>query len=132
APDGARLVGKAACLANWQDLAKSTATWFIREEVLVVGERAIVRWRHCWGEDDGQSIRGVNLMRVRDGLIVEAMGYVKGWKRPRCISRYPNGKRASPCRPPISGRRVSGTSRRWHTAACRSSCSPRAGRITRP
>src|SRR5690606_21734376 len=30
APDGARLVGKAACLANWQDLAKSTATWFIR------------------------------------------------------------------------------------------------------
>ncbi|CAH2409168.1 hypothetical protein [Mesorhizobium escarrei] len=27
---------------------------------------------------DGNSIRGVNLMRVADGLIVEAMGYVKG------------------------------------------------------
>jgi len=78
APNGARLVGKAACLANWQGLARSTATWFIREEVLVIGERAIIRWRYCWGEDDGQSIRGINLMRVRDGFIVEAMGYVKG------------------------------------------------------
>jgi hypothetical protein len=27
---------------------------------------------------DGNSIRGVNLMRVADGQIVEAMGYVKG------------------------------------------------------
>jgi hypothetical protein len=27
---------------------------------------------------DGNSIRGVNLMRVADGRIVEAMGYVKG------------------------------------------------------
>lgn len=78
APNGARLVGKTTCLANWQGLARSTDTWFTREEVLVVGERAIIRWRYRWGEDDGQSIRGINLMRVRDGLIVEAMGYVKG------------------------------------------------------
>ena len=27
---------------------------------------------------DGNSIRGVNLMRVENGLIIEAMGYVKG------------------------------------------------------
>jgi hypothetical protein len=27
---------------------------------------------------DGNSVRGVNLMRVEDGRIVEAMGYVKG------------------------------------------------------
>jgi len=27
---------------------------------------------------DGNSCRGVNLMRVADGRIVEAMGYVKG------------------------------------------------------
>ncbi|SIT54500.1 Ketosteroid isomerase-like protein (fragment) [Mesorhizobium prunaredense] len=27
---------------------------------------------------DGNSLRGVNLMRVESGRIVEAMGYVKG------------------------------------------------------
>jgi ketosteroid isomerase-like protein len=78
APNGARLVGKAACLANWQGLAKSTGTWFVREEVFVVGERVVIRWRYCWGDDDCQSIRGINLMRICDGRIVEAMGYVKG------------------------------------------------------
>lgn len=78
APNGGRLVGKAACLANWQGLATSTESWFLREEVFVVGERAVIRWRYCWGNDDTQSIRGLNLMRVSGGRIVEAMGYVKG------------------------------------------------------
>jgi ketosteroid isomerase-like protein len=78
APDGARLVGKAACLANWQGLARSAGTGFAREEVFVVGERVVVRWRYRWGNGDDQSIRGINLMRVRGGRIVEAMGYVKG------------------------------------------------------
>jgi nuclear transport factor 2 (NTF2) superfamily protein len=78
APDGARLVGKAACLANWQGLAKSAGTRFVREEVFVVGERVVIRWRYCWGDNEGQSIRGINLMRVCGGRIVEAMGYVKG------------------------------------------------------
>ena len=44
----------------------------------LVGERVVIRWRYCWGDDDTQSIRGINLMRVRGGHIVEAMGYVKG------------------------------------------------------
>jgi ketosteroid isomerase-like protein len=78
APDGARLVGKTACLANWQGLASSTKSRFTREEVFVVGERVVIRWRYCWGEGDTQSIRGLNLMRVCGGRIVEAMGYVKG------------------------------------------------------
>ena len=77
APDGARLVGKAACLANWQAIARSTGTRFVREEVFVVGERVVIRWRYCWGDDDASSVRGLNLMRVRGGRIVEAMGYVK-------------------------------------------------------
>jgi hypothetical protein len=78
APNGARLVGKAVCLSNWQGIASTTGSWFVREEVFVVGERGVIRWRYCWGEDDTQSIRGLNLMRVRGGRIVEAMGYVKG------------------------------------------------------
>ena len=46
------------------------------EDVTVLGDRGIIRWRYPWGE--GRLVRGVNLMRVRDGLIVEAQGHVKG------------------------------------------------------
>jgi ketosteroid isomerase-like protein len=77
APNGSRHVGKAACLGVWQELASSTGTGFEREEVFVVGERAVIRWRYRWGDDDTQSIRGINLMRVNGGCIVQAMGYVK-------------------------------------------------------
>jgi ketosteroid isomerase-like protein len=77
APSGARLVGKEACLKNWQGLAAANDTWFVREEVFVVGERCVIRWRYCWGDDEAQSIRGINLMRVRGGRIVDAFGYVK-------------------------------------------------------
>ncbi|CAM5628117.1 hypothetical protein RLIN73S_04419 [Rhodanobacter lindaniclasticus] len=77
APDGAHLVGKAACLENWRRLAGSTGIEFAREEVFVTGERVVVRWRCCWG--DQSLIRSrIDLMRVRGGRIVEAMGYVKG------------------------------------------------------
>jgi len=43
-----------------------------------MGDRAVIFWRFRWGEGDESSVRGVNLMRVRDGLIVEGRGYVKG------------------------------------------------------
>ncbi len=78
APNGSRHVGREACLEVWQGLAASRETRFDLEDVFVAGERAIIRWRYWWGKDEGNSVRGVNLMRVRDGLIVEAMGYVKG------------------------------------------------------
>lgn len=77
APNGELLVGREACLANWQGLAAALDTHFDLEEVFVAGSRAIIRWRYWWGEGESNSVRGVNLMRVRDGQIVEAMGYVK-------------------------------------------------------
>lgn len=77
APNGSRQVGREACLTNWQGLAAKTETHFDLEEVFVAGERAIIRWRYRWGEGENDSVRGVNLMRVRGGYIVEAMGYVK-------------------------------------------------------
>ncbi len=46
------------------------------EETFVAGERATIRWRYFIA--DGNSVRGVNLMRAENGLIVETMGYVKG------------------------------------------------------
>ena len=38
------------------------------------GDRAVIRWRLHAAE---APFRGVNLMRVRDGKIVEALGYGK-------------------------------------------------------
>lgn len=78
APNGSRHVGREACLELWRRLATAEGTQFDTEEVVVTGERATIRWRLRWGEAETQSVRGVNLMRVRDGQIVEALGYVKG------------------------------------------------------
>lgn len=76
APDGARHAGKDACIGLWSAIATQAGTSFDLEETFVAGERVTIRWRYFMA--DGNSIRGVNLMRVADGRIVEAMGYVKG------------------------------------------------------
>ncbi len=78
APEGSRHIGRAACLALWQGIVTTPGTGFDLEDVVVSGERATIRWRFRWGDDDASSVRGVNLMRVRGGLIIEGMGYVKG------------------------------------------------------
>ena len=78
APSGSRHVGREACVALWRRIATNPGNQFDVEEVMVTGERATIRWRLRWGEDENSSVRGVNLMRVRDGQIVEAFGYVKG------------------------------------------------------
>jgi ketosteroid isomerase-like protein len=76
APDGARRAGKAACIELWSAIATGPGTRFDLEETFVAGDRATIRWRYCMA--DGNSLRGVNLMRVAGGRIVEAKGYVKG------------------------------------------------------
>jgi len=76
APDGARRTGKAVCVELWSAIATGPGTRFDLEETFVAGDRATIRWRFWMA--DGGSLRGVNLMRVSDGKIVEAMGYVKG------------------------------------------------------
>jgi len=78
APNGSRHVGRDACIALWTGIATAPGTHFDLENVIVTGDRAIILWRFCWGESEANFVRGVNLMRVRDGLIVEAKGYVKG------------------------------------------------------
>lgn len=78
APNGSRHVGRAACLELWQGIAANRAAHFELEEVHAAEDRATIRWRYRWGDGPDGSVRGVNLMRVRNGLIVEAMGYVKG------------------------------------------------------
>ena len=78
APNGSRHVGRDACLEVWRGIAANRDGWFEPEEIIAQGERAVILWRYRWGEGEENSIRGVNLMRVRDGQIVEGRGYVKG------------------------------------------------------
>jgi len=77
APDGARTDGRDASLAFWHDLASDRSTLFEPEDVIISGERATTLWRYRFGDDLSDSVRGVTLLRVRDGLIVEALGYSK-------------------------------------------------------
>lgn len=78
APDGERHVGRDACVALWTRIATAPGTGFDLEDIVVVRDRAIILWRYRWGAGAPDSVRGVNLMRVRGGRIVEALGYVKG------------------------------------------------------
>jgi ketosteroid isomerase-like protein len=75
APDGTRVEGYEECLAFWAAIATDPVAWFDVEDTVAMGDRATIRWRFNFG--DGRSVRGVNLMRVRDGRIVEALGYAK-------------------------------------------------------
>lgn len=77
APEGTRYEGYDACLDFWQGLATDSTSSFDLEDVVVAGDRAVIRWRFRFGDGDESSVRGVNLMRVRDGKIVEALGYAK-------------------------------------------------------
>jgi ketosteroid isomerase-like protein len=75
APDGQRVVGYEANVAFWQALAADRSTRFDTEDITVISDRAMIRWRIHFGE--GQSMRGVTLLRVRDGRIAEALAYSK-------------------------------------------------------
>ena len=77
APDGTRYEGRSACLTFWQNLANNRDGAFTAEDIVGFGDRGIIRWRYRFGPGLSKSVRGVNVMRVRDALIVEALGYVK-------------------------------------------------------
>ncbi|WP_406232075.1 nuclear transport factor 2 family protein [Nocardia sp. NBC_01009] len=77
APAGERVVGREACLLFWKTLVEDTATQFQPQEVIVAGDRATIRWQYRFGTGENDWVEGVNLMHVRDGRIVEALGYSK-------------------------------------------------------
>ena len=41
-------------------------------------DRATVRWRYDWDSPEAGHIRGVDVIRFRDGLLCEKYSYVKG------------------------------------------------------
>jgi hypothetical protein len=78
APDGARYEGREACLNFWKGVCSSANLAFEAEEIWASKDRGIIRWQLRWGESETDRTRGVNIMRVRGGKIVEGLGYVKG------------------------------------------------------
>ena len=78
APDGARYEGRETCLAFWKGVASSDNLVFKAEEISAMGDRGIIRWQLRWSNRVADRGRDVNIMRVRDGKIVEGLGYVKG------------------------------------------------------
>jgi ketosteroid isomerase-like protein len=77
APDGAIYQGQKQCVDFWSSIASNPGMRFDEEKIDILGDRAIITWRLTWGQGKSQSVRGVNIMRVYDGKIVEALGYVK-------------------------------------------------------
>jgi len=80
APDGRRITGKANVVAFWRTwFAKNADALFDAEDVIVAGDRAVVRWIYR-KQRDGQPwhLRGVDVFRVRDGKVAEKLAYVKG------------------------------------------------------
>lgn len=80
-PAGERHEGAAAVRAAWEAFfASSPTAHFEGEDVIVTGDRCVVRWIYTWTDADGTtgSIKGVDVLRVRDGKVAEKLAYVKG------------------------------------------------------
>ena len=71
-----RYFGRDACLEFWSKMVADERLSFEPEDMWVAGGRGVIRWRiHL--DPGSEPIRGVNLMRVRNGLITETLAYVK-------------------------------------------------------
>jgi cation diffusion facilitator family transporter len=80
-PNGQRYEGQDQVRAAWQEFfAASPTAHFDGEDVIATGDRCIVQWRYSWTNDDGSTsaLRGVDVLRVRDGKVAEKFAYVKG------------------------------------------------------
>jgi ketosteroid isomerase-like protein len=81
APSGTRYVGQTAVREFWEDFFRSSSEARIEiEELFGQNDRAVLRWIYRWTDPAGHHgyIRGVDVYRVRDGLIAEKFSYVKG------------------------------------------------------
>jgi hypothetical protein len=64
----------------WEDFFGSTESpVFEAEEIFAADDRVVCRWRFSWGAPSGAGhVRGVDVVRVRDGKVAEKLSYVKG------------------------------------------------------
>lgn len=75
-PDGTRYSGKQAVTKFWEDFFREPPNAHIDiEEVFGFGNRCVMRWKYTWGD---RHVRGVDVFKLKDGLIAEKLSYVKG------------------------------------------------------
>ncbi|MBN1667508.1 MAG: nuclear transport factor 2 family protein [Anaerolineales bacterium] len=80
APDGQVLTGRDALTQFWRDFFQaSPRAKFESEDAFGLGEHAILRWCYQWAARDGsrQQLRGIEIFRVREGVICELRMYAK-------------------------------------------------------
>lgn len=80
APGGARYAGKSEVAGYWNDLfAISHNAVADIEDVFGLGKRCVMHWKLSWDSADGSEayLRGVDIFRISDGLIVEILSYGK-------------------------------------------------------
>jgi ketosteroid isomerase-like protein len=76
-PDGTRYEGRDVVRQIWAEMLAATpqARFSVEEQFSDGSGRAVVRWRYDWA--DGH-VRGVDIVRVRNGQLAESLAYVKG------------------------------------------------------
>ena len=79
-PDGSRIEGKAAVIAFWRQwFAANPDARFDSEEMIVAGDRCVVRWIYRKTRDGKPwHLRGIDVFTVRGGKIAAKLAYVKG------------------------------------------------------
>ena len=81
APDGTRYEGQASVRAFWEEFFRASRQPRIEiEEIFAAGDRCVMRWIYSWLDEQGfpGHVRGVDIYKLRDGLIAEKLSYVKG------------------------------------------------------
>ncbi|MEW6284894.1 MAG: nuclear transport factor 2 family protein [Chloroflexota bacterium] len=82
APDGTVYAGKEAVTRFWEKFFRESPQAHIEiEEAFGLGnQRCVMRWKYTWVDASGAKghVRGVDIFKVRDGLICEKLSYVKG------------------------------------------------------
>jgi predicted SnoaL-like aldol condensation-catalyzing enzyme len=80
-PDGAMYSGKETVTQFWQDFFRQSPHAHIQiEEIFGFGIRCVMRWRYDWEDAAGEKghVRGVDIFKMKNGLIYEKLSYVKG------------------------------------------------------
>ena len=80
-PSGAVHSGMEAIKYFWEKFFHTVPEAHIEiEDAFGFGERCVTRWKMTWADEQGRKkhVRGADIFRVRNELILEKLSYVKG------------------------------------------------------
>jgi hypothetical protein len=80
-PDGVKYIGKEKITQYWEEIFQTTPNVKIEvEEIIGFGIRCVMRWNLINNDAIGKerNIRGVDIYKLKNGLITEIYSYEKG------------------------------------------------------